>query len=152
MTEYSRWKYFGSWTSSAVIQTFIWKLCTTHMLAPSQSPFPALCVLSSGHHCSQRLFYIAKQTALRSSIRVHFSFTFTVFKSIACIVGDRVKMSPTTKWYVSTLWEFGLNLIQLKFMKSHSIQLNFLQKLEIMYVSLLEYLRLVVGLLMLSYY
>ena len=73
------------------------ELCTTHMLAASQSPFPALCVLSSSHHCSQRLFYIAKQTALRSSIRVHFSFTFTVFKSIACIVGDMVKMFPTTK-------------------------------------------------------
>ena len=109
MTEYSRQKYFGPWTSSAVIQTFMWKLCTTRMLAPSQSPFPALCVLSSGHHCSQRLFYVAKQTALRSSIRVHFCFTFTAFKSIACIVSYRVKMSLAIKRYASMLYDIFIN-------------------------------------------
>ena len=128
--EYSRWKYFGPWTSSAAIQTFTWKFCRTHMLAASLSPFPALCVLSSGHHCSQRLFYIAKHTTLRSSIRVHFSFTFAVFKSTACVVSDRVKLSPTRKRYVSTLWKFVLNLVEAKI---YEITFKFLRKLETMF-------------------
>jgi hypothetical protein len=45
-------------------------------IQPSRNVLQALCVISSGHHCSQRICYMAKQNIPPSISKVHVIFLF----------------------------------------------------------------------------